>query len=150
MDHGVGTLSACVITRTPHQGLLRITESMPHLTRVLWLLTLIDGAIMREWIVGLGRRTATERMAHLLCEIHLRLRAAGRNGSDDFQLPITQLDFGDILGLSAVHTNRVLQQLRAMNLVTWEGSRVRLLNRQALADLGGFDPQYLHQRQEPR
>ncbi|MDB5506187.1 MAG: Crp/Fnr family transcriptional regulator [Devosia sp.] len=150
MDHSVGALTRVVIAKMPHAALIAITEQFPHLTRMLWLLTLIDAAITREWAVGLGRRSAIVRMAHLFCEIHVRLEAIGRDGNDTIDLPITQQDLGDMLGLSPVHTNRVLQELRSRALLSWQGSTVKLLDREALRKLAEFDDIYLHRVREPR
>jgi CRP-like cAMP-binding protein len=150
MDHSIGARSVCVVARFPHDELLRVTEAYPHLTRLLWLLTLIDGAIMREWAVGLGRRSASERMAHLICEFHLRLDAVGLDGNRSFALPISQGDLGDMLGLSVVHTNRTLQELRVAKLVSWEHGVITILDPDGLSRLADFDPTYLHLRKEPR
>lgn len=150
MDHSVGALSDCLISRISHDSLRAITEEHPHLTRMLWLLTLIDNAIVREWLVGVGRRSAVERMAHLICELHLRLHAVERDGDDAFELPITQADLGDMLGLSVVHTNRVLRQLREQRLVLWSDHKVRILDRPGLEALADFDDVYLHRVHRPR
>jgi len=150
MDHSVGALSDCTISRVSHDTLRAVTEDYPHLTRLLWLMTLVDNAIVREWLVGIGRRSATERMAHLICELQLRLRAVERNGENGFELPVTQADLGDMLGLSLVHTNRVLRYLREQRLVLWEGQRVRVLDRPGLERLAGFDDTYLHRVRRPR
>jgi CRP-like cAMP-binding protein len=150
MDHDVATLAPSAIARVRHEALEELTRNYPHATRLLWLLTLIDAAIMREWAVSLGRRTALERMAHFFCEIHLRLLAVGLDGNDTFELPISQVTLSDILGLSVVHTNKQLQDLRARELIVWNGSTVRLLDRERLMKLADFDDLYLHRRREPR
>lgn len=150
MDHAVGAITTCRIARAPHPALERITEDHPHLTRLLWLLTLIDAAIMREWAVGLGRRTAVEHMAHLLCELDLRLRAIGQQHDDRLYFPVTQSDLGDMLGISPVHTNRVLQELRSRQLIHWEGDFIELLDRKALAEMADFGDLYLHLVRRPR
>lgn len=150
MDHSVGALSDCVVSRVPHKMLATITENQPHLTRLLWLLTLVDAAIGREWLVSMGRRSASERVAHLFCELHVRLLAVHRSSDDGFELPITQADLGDLLGLSPVHINRVLRQLRERRLVLWEGRRVRILDPEGLVALADFDDIYLHRAHRPR
>lgn len=144
MDHSVGALSDCRILQVPHPIIRRITEEHPHLTRMLWLSTLIDGAIFRQWIVGMGRRSALERMAHLICELRTRLALVGLTDGHRFDFPITQIELADATGLSAVHVNRVLQQLRADSLITWHGQTVTILDYDALAALAEFDPAYLH------
>jgi CRP-like cAMP-binding protein len=150
MDHDVVALSPSIVARVSHDDLRRVTARYPHLTRLLWLLTLVDGAILREWAAGLGRRTALERTAHLFCELHLRMNAAGRDGDQRFELPVTQTDLADVLGISAVHTNRTLQELRERQLLTFNGGTLQILDIDALWSLANFDPTYLHQVNEPR
>jgi len=150
MDHAVGTLSPCVVVYAPHEGLERITERLPHLTRLLWLLTLIDASIHRQWLVTMGAYPALNRTAHLLCEIFTRLTYDSGQLGDTLTLPITQQDLGDTLGLSTVHTNRVVQELRARGLIQWQGQDIRMLNWAGLAELAQFDPLYLHLGHEPR
>jgi CRP-like cAMP-binding protein len=89
----------------------------PLLARALWWATLVDEATLREWIVNLGAREAKEKVAHLFCELLIRLRSVGLAEHDEYELPITQRDLADTVGLSHVHLNRVLQSLRADGLV---------------------------------
>lgn len=150
MDHAVGALSPCTIITFPHERLVKVTERFPHLTRLLWLLTLLDGAIHREWLVGMGRLSALERTAHLLCEIYSRL-AAIRFASDcQFNLPITQAALADAVGISTVHVNRVLQELRQSGYLSWDGGMLRILDWDRLTALAKFNDRYLHLVQEPR
>jgi len=151
MDHAVGALSACRVVTFPHANLRQITVRYPHLTRMLWLMTLLDSAIHREWIVAMGRRSALEQMAHLLCEIFTRLSAVGLGDrTRELILPINQTELGDTLGLSTVHVNRTLQQLRAERLLVWHGQAVRILDWDRLAQVAQFDDGYLHLDAEPR
>jgi CRP-like cAMP-binding protein len=114
MDDGVSSLTSCKVALAPHSALREITKSYPHLTRVLWFTTLVDGAVHREWMTGLGRLSAPERIAHLFCELFLRLQAVGLTQDHSFDLPITQAELADAFGLSSVHVNRTLQELRGM------------------------------------
>lgn len=151
MDHSVGALSDVRVVTFPHANLKLITERYPHLTRLLWLMTLLDSAIHREWIVAMGRRSAMEQMAHLICELFTRLNVVGLAEFDrNVNLPLTQSELGDTLGLSAVHVNRTLQQLRAEQLIVWQGQSVRVLDWHRLKNIAQFDPAYLHLEQEPR
>ena len=150
MDHSVVALSACVAVFFPHDGLRQITEKAPHLTRLLWLLTTIDAAIQRRMTALVGRYTPMERLGHLLCEIYVRLETVGLAGDGKFQFPITQAELSDILGLSLVHTNRTVQDLRATNLVTWDQHKVSIPDFSKLAGFSGFDPAYLNLNFEPR
>lgn len=150
MDHSVGTLTRCRLASVPHQTLLEITESHPHLTRLLWLSTLIDSAILRQWLVSSGQRSALEQVAHLLCELHSRLKVVGLADDGGFVLPLNQIELGQAMGISAVHANRVVQELRAQGLVRWQGQRIEVLDSAKLQDLAQFDATYLQLEDEPR
>lgn len=150
MDHSVGALTRCRVVAYPHDNLAAITERFPHLTRVLWLTTLLDSAIHREWLVGMGRRSAPQQMAHFICELYVRLEVVGLAGNLTFSFPITQSELGDALGISAVHVNRVLQELRTEKLFTWQGQTITILDWPGLQQRAEFDPRYLHLTNEPR
>lgn len=150
LDHGVIALSACTVGLVPHEALKEITETSPHLTRMLWLSTLIDAAIHREWITNMGQRAALERAAHLFCELFTRLKVVGKTDGMSFKFPLTQAELGDTLGLSLVHVNRVAQALRGQGLLTWEGRTLTILDWARLRDVAGFDEDYLYLRREPR
>jgi CRP-like cAMP-binding protein len=120
------------------------------LSRLFWLTTTIDGAIQRTWITSMGRRSAGQQLAHLVCELYLRLEAAGVASEHKFGFPVTQSELGDVLGLSVVHVNRKLQELRALNLLTWQRQQVEILDFDRLANFCEFDPTYLSLEKEPR
>lgn len=150
MDHSVGALTECRIVTFPHERLVKVTERFPHLTRLLWLLTLLDGAMHREWLVVMGRLSASQRVGHLICELHTRLKTIGLTRGQGFDLPLTQTALADAVGISAVHSNRVLQELRHRKLISWDGGFLEILNWDALAAASEFDERYLHLVQEPR
>ncbi|MGB3899044.1 MAG: Crp/Fnr family transcriptional regulator [Mesorhizobium sp.] len=150
MDHGVVAIGPCEVAYVSYDSIRRVTEESPHLGRLLWLSTVIDGAIQRAWVTCLGRRTAEQRMAHLLCELYLRLEAAGIATGNSFHLPLTQSQLADLLGLSVVHVNKKLQKLRLSGLVDWRGGIVVIRDFADLARLAEFDPTYLSLRVEPR
>jgi CRP-like cAMP-binding protein len=150
MDHGVVALTPCRVGLVPHSTLREITETYLHLGRLLWLSTLIDAAIHREWLVAMGRRPAFNQIAHLLCELFLRLQAVGLTQGMSFELPLTQAELGDVLGLSTVHVNRVIQQLRADGLVTWSEQRIAIEDWAQLQEVAEFDPTFLNLDNEPR
>jgi CRP-like cAMP-binding protein len=150
MDHAVVALTSCKVALVPHDTLRTITERHPHLARMLWLATLIDASIHREWMTGMGRRTALGQVAHLVCELFLRLQVVGLTEGSSFRLPITQQELGDMLGLSGVHINRVLMELRGQSLITWRGDTVSVDDWEGLKQAAEFDPTYLHLQQEPR
>jgi len=149
MDHGVVALTDCVVAQAPHTKLIELTERHPHLARLLWLDTIIDAAIHRQWLVAMGRRSGLGHLAHLVCELYLRLQAAGQSGDMVFDLPLTQRMLGDALGLSAVHVSRLITELRGEGVVNWSGGRVEILNWRRLAELAEFDPTYLRLQREP-
>jgi CRP-like cAMP-binding protein len=150
MDHAVLAITPCSVAGVPHETLLDITEDHPHLTRLLGVNLAVDAAIHRQWIVSMGRRSALEHTAHLLCEMLLRLRAVGLTEDDSFKLPLTQAELGDSLGLSTVHVNRVVQDLRKEGLITWRGETVVIDDWDRLQELAEFDPTFLSLKVEPR
>ena len=150
MDHGVLALTPCRIAAVPHATLEKITDEYPHLTRLLWLNTLIDGAIHREWLTVMGRLSATAHMAHFVCELFLRLQIIGRTDGNTIQIPLTQAELGDTLGLSTVHVNRVLQELRKEGLIRWQGDALTVLDWERLKAVGEFTPTYLNIQKENR
>ncbi|MCA1411741.1 Crp/Fnr family transcriptional regulator [Bradyrhizobium sp. NBAIM20] len=144
MDHDLMTVTPCVLGFISHEDLRHLTGERPNLAAALWRETLIDGSIFREWIVNVGRREALPRMAHLLIELYKRLQTIGYARNGEFVLPITQVDLGDCLGLSVVHTNRVLQHLRRERLLEADRSEFQILDHDKIEALAGFDPTYLH------
>jgi CRP-like cAMP-binding protein len=120
----------------------------PRITQALWWSTLVDEATLREWVVNLGQRNAYERAAHLLCELFVRLRAVGLTNGNACELPITQSELGDTLGLTIVHTNRMLQDLRRDGLIELKGKYLTILDLSALKQVALFNPNYLHLEHE--
>jgi CRP-like cAMP-binding protein len=150
MAHGVVALSPCRLALIEHKALQRITETAPHLSRLLWLDTLVHGSIHREWIVAMGRRSAEARLAHFVCELYVRLKLIGRADKLTFNLPLTQSEIADVLGLSIVHVNRTLQKLRRDFGFKWDGSLVQIVDWERMAELAEFDDTYLCLDREPR
>lgn len=150
LAHGVFALSDCTLVQVEHTALKELTETSPHLARMLWLDTLIDASVHREWLVGMGRRRAIGQLAHLMCELYVRLKVVDRVEGFSFRLPITQNELADVLGLSLVHVNRTLRSLRQRGLIRWEGDRIYIDNWDGLAELAEFDPTYLSLQKEPR
>jgi CRP-like cAMP-binding protein len=144
MDHSLGALSACRLAFIPHAALATLMRDHPRLAAAFWRNTLIDASIFREWLCGVGRRNAVERIAHLICEMFVKYEAVGLTRNGSFQLLITQAEYGDALGLSTVHVNRSLQTLRKQGLIASKGSRTEILNWEELKKAGDFDPMYLH------
>ena len=144
MDHDIVALSACTVVDIPRREVLALVEASPAITRALWWSTLVDEGVLREWLANMGRRSAEERLAHLFCELRARLRVVGLADDRGFDLPLTQEELADALGLSPVHLNRVLQILRRDGYVSWQGRRLEIPDFERLTDMAGFDPSYLH------
>jgi CRP-like cAMP-binding protein len=148
MDHDLRTLSDCTLGFIAHDALRALARARPMIAEALWRETLVDAAIFRAWIVNLGRRPANQRLAHLLLEIRRRLELVGLATDDRYELPMTQLDLADALGLTPVHMNRVLKALRSDGLLDVKKFVVKLGDAQKLMTLGDFDDLYLHQNPE--
>ncbi|WP_245447241.1 Crp/Fnr family transcriptional regulator [Methylobacterium sp. 17Sr1-1] len=144
MDHSVCTMTQATVAFIPHEALLELTAALPDIAAKLWRDTLVDGAIFRQWMTGIGRRSATEAIAHLFCEMYVKLEAVGLARDHAYRLPITQAELGDALGLSNVHVNRTLRELRRGELITLHGGKLEINNWQEIAKLCDFDPTYLH------
>lgn len=142
-DYSVSALTAGSIGEIPTGSPLEINDLAPDLRQAFWSQTLRDAAILREWMIGLGRRNALERTAHLFCELWTRLQHIGLADVDGYEMKVTQSDLGDILGLSGVHVNRTLQQLRAIGFIHFRNGTLRISNPAELTKLAGFDPSYL-------
>lgn len=149
LDHDIMTLTACTVAVVPHDRLREITTRYAHLCRVYWFLTNVDGAIHREWALSLGQRSAISRMAHLFCELYARLELIGRTHGNSYELPLTQRELSECLGLTVVHANRTLQELRRRGIVELENRRLTIVNRSALERVAEFDPSYLYLDRHP-
>lgn len=144
LDHDVATLTGATAAIVPHSELEAIADEMPALTRKLWFSTLLDAAIHRAWLFRLGRLDATARVAHFLCETNARLVSAGLSDGRRFALGLTQADLAEICGLTTVHVNRVMRQLREDKLCVFRSSLVEILDLVGLTTLGQFNPAYLY------
>jgi CRP-like cAMP-binding protein len=150
LDHDVMTLSRCTVAFAEHTRLTWLTENYPHLSRLLWFSTNLDAAIHREWELSLGQRTGVARLAHLFCELYQRLAIIGLVADQSYAFPINQTELGECLGLTPVHTNRVLKELRERNLATFKNGKVVIEELGALQSLAEFDPSYLYLDSVPR
>lgn len=144
LDHDILTLSDCIIGIVPHDRLQRITEQYPRVARLYWFSTNVDAAITRELALSLGQRSAISRMAHLFCELHVRLDAVGRARPDGYEFPLTQRELSECLGLTVVHANRTIQELRRRGLIELESRQLTILDRRGLEGVAEFDPSYLY------
>jgi len=144
MDHSLASNFASTVALISHDALKDLCRAQPRIADVFWRDTLIDAAIFREWIVNVGTREAYGRIAHLICEVFMKLRAVGLANGNSFNLPLTQSEIGDATGLSTVHVNRTIMELRADGLITLEKGHCTINNLKGLNEAAMFDPTYLH------
>ncbi len=150
LDHDVMALAPSRIAFARHEQLTHLTEAYPHLTRLLWFSTNLDAAMHREWELSLGQRTGAARAAHLFCEVYERLRIVGHARGTTFAFPLNQSELGECLGLTVVHTNRVLRELREAGLVDFARKAVVIHDLEKLRTFAEFDPSYLYLDATPR
>ncbi|MBB3018623.1 CRP-like cAMP-binding protein [Microvirga lupini] len=148
MDHSVGAITPLSVAEIPTDTILEITHGSARLSRAFWWNSLVEEAIAREWVTNLGQREAIERVAHLFCELFLRLRSVGMTNSQascpSFELPVTQEQLADATGMSTVHVNRTIQEMRERGLIVWKGKTVTIPDLEALQDVALFNANYLH------
>jgi CRP-like cAMP-binding protein len=147
-DHDVQALTAVVVAEIPIADLRLLADARPAVARAMWIDALIEGSIAREWLLNVGRRDARTRLAHLLCEFSTRLQATGLAPDRSFDLPMTQEQLGDALGLTAVHVNRVLKGLETSGLITRRKRQVSIADWPGLRRAADFNDRYLHFNQE--
>ena len=145
MDHDLIAVAPSTLGFISHTSMRALTRTNPNIAEVLWRDTLIDSAIFREWIVNVGQRPAASRLAHTVVELRRRLAVIGREAGDTFEMPLTQEQISEALGITPVHANRIIRQLRDDGIVDINRGRVTVLNEAKLADLAQFDDRYLHQ-----
>jgi CRP-like cAMP-binding protein len=143
-DHNLQALTHVEVALIPIEAIQKIAFSRPSVGRAMWYETLVDASIFREWTLNVGRRDARVRTAHMLCEFALRLELAGLGQRCDYELPMTQEQLADALGLTSVHTNRMLMSLAEDGLITRKQRSVRIDDWPGLQKVGDFQPAYLH------
>jgi CRP-like cAMP-binding protein len=150
MDHSIGTLTSVTLAEISRETFDDMIDQHSRVTQALWWESLVNIAIQREWTVNLGQRDGFERMSHLICELFFRLRSVGLTVDNGFDLPLTQMEIGDAVGLSVVHVNRVLQELRSANLITLNNRTLKIPDLGQLMQAAMFNPAYLHLDHEGR
>jgi CRP-like cAMP-binding protein len=148
LDISIGTLTPCRVGFITHEDLWRLCMRHPRIAAAFWRETLVEGAIFREWVLNVGRREAYNRMAHVFCEMLVRLRAVGLVEGYACDLPITQAEFADAIGVTTVHVNRVLQEMRANGLIETKGTQLTIPDWETLKRVADFDPTYLHLKRD--
>jgi CRP-like cAMP-binding protein len=139
----VAAVSLARVAPIPSRRLQNLLRDHPGLSHALWRVMAREAAVLQEWMLGMGRRTAHAQIAHLLCEIAVRMRLAGRAHGNVYDFPLTQAEVADAVGLSPVHVNRVLQSLRAEGLIALARGKLRIGDWRRLASAAEFDPTYL-------
>lgn len=150
MDHSIGAISRLKVAMITPDEMHALTADRPRIAQALWWHELVDLAIQREWTVNVGQRSAYERLGHLLVELYLRLKTVGRATDGGCDFPLTQNDLADATGLTAVHVNRTLQELRRDGLIELERKQLRILDLERLKDVSMFNANYLHLDHEGR
>lgn len=150
MDHSLGAITRLSVADISPDDMDALTASCPRITQALWWESLVQQSIQREWTLNIGQRTAYERIAHLLVELFLRLRSVKLTQGDSCDFPLTQTDIADATGLTAVHVNRTLQELRREGLIELEKRRLRIPRLDRLMDAAMFNPNYLHENHQGR
>ena len=149
-DHGIVTLGPTTIARIDRGRLIAAMFDHPVVAVALWWNALQRGAILRERITAIGRRSAYSRVAHLLCEISERLKLVGETVDHSYRLPLSQAELGDALGMSEVYANRMLRRLQDEGLIIADHRMLRIPDVDALKEAAGFDPRYLHLEGAPQ
>lgn len=149
LDFSIAAVTVASVGFVAHDALRALLQAQPRLAEVFWRATLIDSALSREWMLNNGRRESFPRMAHLFCELMTRLDTVGLVRDHACDLPLTQNELGDALGISTVHVNRVLRELRDSGLVTLSAGRLTVHDWEALVKVGEFDETYLHLQRKP-
>jgi CRP-like cAMP-binding protein len=150
LDHDVVAITPCTVGIVPQERLREMTERFPHLTRVYWFATNLDAAIHRELTLSMGRRSAISRMAHLFCELLIRLGIVGMTNGNSYEFPLTQAELAEALGLTSVHVNRTLQEMRRKGLIELGNRWVSIPDLDGLKGVAEFDDSYLYLEKRER
>lgn len=145
-DHSIVTITAAKVATLPRAQMEALVEAGPTISRAFWWSQLVDQSVLRAWIVSMGRRTAKERVAHLMCELYIRMRNIGLATDDRCEMPLTQIVIADAVGLTPVHVNRVLKALRLEKVMELSSGSLTISDPVRLAEIAGFDENYLHGR----
>jgi CRP-like cAMP-binding protein len=143
-DHNVQALTRCDLAIVPRPAIREMLLAHPQVAFAMWIDTLIDASIFREWIMNIGRRDARDRLAHIFCEFALRLETAGMGSTTGYELPMTQEQLADASGLTAVHVNRTLKAMDAEGLIKRERRFILIPDWERLRAVAGFSELYLH------
>jgi len=147
-DHDIRALTPAVLANVPLRAIEALADERSAIARALLVDTILEGSISREWLLNIGRRNAEARLAHLLCELYYRIDEIAGTALEDYEVPITQEQLADLLGLTPVHINRMLKRLDAKGAIQ-SGRRIRIANLAALEQISDFSDIYLHRNNFP-
>lgn len=150
MDHSIGAITATAYLEISREQMEELTGSRPRVAQALLWQHLTEASVQREWLLNVGQRTSLERLAHLLVELYIRMRAAGFARDHTIEFPLTQNDLAEANGVSPVHVNRTLQELRRQGLIEVRAKRLKILDQDRLRKLAMFKENYLHLDREGR
>jgi CRP-like cAMP-binding protein len=146
MDHSIQTLISAVVATISRSDMQAMMQAHPAIAQAMYTAQLVDEGILRSWIVSIGRRSSAERVAHLMCELYIRAFSIGMAAEGRCSLPMSQIVLADALGMTAVHANRVLKQLKDAGAMTLKRSELTIQDASILVQIAGFDENYLHRR----
>jgi CRP-like cAMP-binding protein len=144
MDHSLSTVTEVNLAEISQFEFQEIIENSPRISQALWWSELVTVAIQREWTTNIGQRTAYERIAHLFCELFVRLRTVGRTEGNSCEFPLIQSEIADATGLTQVHVNRTIQEMRRDQLIELRNKRLLVFDLERLKSVSLFNPNYLH------
>ncbi|MBY9064379.1 Crp/Fnr family transcriptional regulator [Sphingomonas yunnanensis] len=145
MDHSIQTITAARVATISRSEMDEMLDQHRGIARAMYVAQLADEGTLRAWIVSMGRRSSLERVAHLICELFVRARWSDVTESA-FEVPFSQIILADALGMTPVHINRMLRDLRTRDIISMRRGSISILNPSALASVAGFDENYLHRR----
>ena len=146
MDHSIQTITPATVAMVERDEMDKIFDRHRGVAKAMYLGQLIDEGTMRAWITSMGRRASIERVAHLMCELYLRARNVGLTLEPRFSLPLSQAMLADSLGMTPVHLNRVMKELRASGAMSLQRGSLVIEDPNRLIRIAGFDENYLHRR----
>lgn len=149
MDHSIQTITPSLVAKINRVEMDAMIDQHPAVAKAMYIAQLVDEGTMRAWITSMGRRTSLERVAHLICELYARAHNVGIVVEPAFALPLTQVMLADSLGMTPVHINRVLKELRLSGAMTISRGSVVVVDARKLVKIAGFDESYLHRRLRP-
>ena len=146
MDHSIQTITPALVATVARATMDAMMAAHPNVARAMQIAQLVDAAPMRAWLISMGRRSSTERVAHLMCELYLRARISGVISEAELEVPLSQLLLADALGMTPVHLNRVLKALRQTGAMDLKRGKLIIADPVKLVRIAGFDENYLHRR----